>query len=838
VTADGIDASGTSVHDFQRSHATTTNSLAVMDIKAKSTGNMAAGFGSAARFIIEDDANTENVVAEIAARRESSDTTAALTFKTGGYERMRIDSSGNVGIGASSPSATLDVNSGAANTAAIFESTDAAVDLFLVDTGGNTRIRNQSGSFIVNTGGDASAITGGSEAMRIDSSGNVGIGVTPESWSTTGVVQVGRVSLTGQADAIGSNLNWNAYYNSGWKYKDSLEAGMLYLNNGVFRFKIASSGTADNAITWKTGLNIANNCDISFYEDTGTTAKFFWDASAESLGIGTSSPSAQVHINAVTQNKDGLYVYKSSDEANSAIVVKHDTSSDSRIIADFQNASGSVMKVLGGGNVGIGTSSPATYGGKVNICDGAVGGETNLVVANNNVNQFIRMGIKDNVAQITWDDGDSIAFGENTNSTSSGITTERMRIDSSGNVLVGTTTASGNKFKVERTDNDNAIAEFKTNNASGDVIIRSSGGYARVRATGTNELAFLNAGTEAMRITSSGNVGIGISSPYSTLDVKTTANSGSSALSAYGIRLEAIGAADETIVPITAGFVSSQDRARAGIGFIAKDIDGATGYGGEIGFYTRGSVDGNVLTKSDEKMRIDFSGNVGIGTSSPAETLHVKTAGSSTTYVTGVKIENDQDLSGENVGISFGSTSWPDGAAIYAVDKSSDGKCDLAFACRVGGAPTERMRILSSGGITFNGDTAAANALDDYEEGTWTPAMNGYSGTNNVQVGNYVIIGGMCYFNIQLGFNGSDGSIVSITLPVTSKNLGTVTGGGYMTYNDYVSGASNLEHTTSYVNSNSSILHVAINNNTNQTYNGLGAANGQCYYYFSGQYQV
>ena len=42
---------------------------------------------------------------------------------------------------------------------------------------------------------------------------------------------------------------------------------------------------------------------------------------------------------------------------------------------------------------------------------------------------------------------------------------------------------------------------------------------------------------------------------------------------------------------------------------------------------------------------------------------------------------------------------------------------------------SERMRILSSGGITFNGDTATTNALDDYEEGSWTPGIDGMTFT-------------------------------------------------------------------------------------------------------------
>ena len=43
-------------------------------------------------------------------------------------------------------------------------------------------------------------------------------------------------------------------------------------------------------------LLISDSGDISFYEDTGTTPKFFWDASAERLGIGTSSPSSELHV--------------------------------------------------------------------------------------------------------------------------------------------------------------------------------------------------------------------------------------------------------------------------------------------------------------------------------------------------------------------------------------------------------------------------------------------------------------------------------------------------------------------------------------------------------------
>ena len=63
----------------------------------------------------------------------------------------------------------------------------------------------------------------------------------------------------------------------------------------------------------------------------------------------------------------------------------------------------------------------------------------------------------------------------------------------------------------------------------------------------------------------------------------------------------------------------------------------------------------------------------------------------------------------------------------------------------------ERLRILSTGGITFNGDTATANALDDYEEGTFVPTLGGtttYIGAGGfyTKVGQVVSV--QCYVNI------------------------------------------------------------------------------------------
>ena len=96
---------------------------------------------------------------------------------------------------------------------------------------------------------------------------------------------------------------------------------------------------------------------------------------------------------------------------------------------------------------------------------------------------------------------------------------------------------------------------------------------------------------------------------------------------------------------------------------------------------------------------------------------------------------------------------------------------------------TERLRLTSdgyvrlaagTGGIQFNGDTAAANALDDYEEGTWTPTVSGGTtagtGTYSTQVGKYVKVGGKVFAEVTLEWSAhtGTGNMFLTGLPFTS----------------------------------------------------------------------
>ena len=157
----------------------------------------------------------------------------------------------------------------------------------------------------------------------------------------------------------------------------------------------------------------------------------------------------------------------------------------------------------------------------------------------------------------------------------------------------------------------------------------------------------------------------------------------------------------------------------------------------------------------DSSEKSTFSGDVEVGTTAPK--INLKN--------TDTSIVADQSLGVIEVESSDGSTGSAgtiaklDIAASGTFDGSGHGS-DFRFitgATNQSGSISlsEKLRIQTTGGISFNGDTAAANALDDYEEGTWTPQITASAGSAGTaaysnQVGRYTKIGNKVFFEFSV----------------------------------------------------------------------------------------
>jgi hypothetical protein len=193
---------------------------------------------------------------------------------------------------------------------------------------------------------------------------------------------------------------------------------------------------------------------------------------------------------------------------------------------------------------------------------------------------------------------------------------------------------------------------------------------------------------------------------------------------------------------------------------------------------------------ASERARIDSSGRLLVGTSSSSANARAVIAGRSDGNPAGtLMIEGTSatPANGDTLAQIRFSASAPSGSNSGAeIGAARDGgtwtnnssmPTRLAFYTTADGAssPTERLRITSTGqvrlagaGITFNGDTATANELDDYEEGTWTPALVGTTAVVYAnQAGKYVKIGRMVHVQGLLATGSQTFSSTAATLHIS-----------------------------------------------------------------------
>jgi len=248
-----------------------------------------------------------------------------MVFKTSTTTQMTLDASGNLGIGTSSPASKLNVvgtadatfnsqiligNSSAATQKLVFNPTVSSGISGLVD-----------GSMAFYANG------ANTERMRIDASGNLGLGVTPGTWAAAAKAIEFTYPTYGQDSAGSAFMSFNARESSAgnWVYKTTDEASQFVANtDGSFRFFTAPSGTAGNAISFTQAMTL----DASGNLLVGTTS----NANNYKTHIVTSASSIALGIwanNATTPSGINIYygaAAPNNGNANTSYLYCNDTS--------------------------------------------------------------------------------------------------------------------------------------------------------------------------------------------------------------------------------------------------------------------------------------------------------------------------------------------------------------------------------------------------------------------------------------------------------------------------------------------------------------------------------
>jgi hypothetical protein len=486
---------------------------------------------------------------------------------------------------------------------------------------------------------------------------------------TTTVAGTGTATLLGattgfQSFAVVGDAN-TTYYCIADQGGANWEVGIgTYTASGttLARTTVLSSSNADALVVFTAGIK-----DVFV---TYPSSKGLWkDASGNAIGLGT--PAAFVGTNItgtasgltagnVTTNANLTGAVTSSGNATSlgsftslqlATALTNETGTGSAVFSDNASllnptytgtltgstgvlniGSGQVYKDASG-NVGIGTSSPGakldintTASGNILNVQGASGpsAEINISLTSGTSNAEAILNFGSNLATSARYAG-RIAYSTNNNYMVFWTNTaERMRIDSSGNVGIGTSSPTqkltawvAGTLPSVIPNCQMLIGDTSTFANTGLALVTAVGNQSRVSFGSTaspllgsinydntsNYMYFTTNSTEAMRIDSSGNVGIGTSSPatYGKLVVKQTADTSISSLAL-------VAQASTTDSQLGIGYDSASGTFRLTSSYLS------TGVFKPISFWT-----------SDvERMRIDSSGNVGIGTSSPSGKLHVQ----------------------------------------------------------------------------------------------------------------------------------------------------------------------------------------------------------------------
>ena len=605
-----------------------SNSVSNIHFLTASTGSNAAADG----FYVGVNGTTAYII-----NREST----SLYLGSNGNVVQTISSSGNVGIGVTNPGYKLEVNSGTTNNIAKFVSSDGGGVITVKDSGGEVAFSNVGNDIFLKTSSSQT------NQMSILNSGNVGIGTN----SPSSKLQVHGTFLATENGTIEGRTNLK---------KDLIIRGNdVSANQGVVRFYVDNSN--------RLFIDTANNgADLFVIDGSGN------------VGIGTTNPQNKIHLYANNSSADALLKLEQDGTGDASIDFLLTSTNLFRVGVDHSNsdaftfAAGSFgtgldRMVIKGTNVGIGTSSPTEKlevdgnakatsfikdGGtsaEYLMADGSVtsgaGGGVTKIIAGTNVTISPVGGTGDVTINASGGGGGSflpLTGGTLTGNLTIDKSSATISISEPGGGVIrmvagGATgyigTYNNNSVQIMQNGGNAIFIDTSKNVGIGttspvypldvDGIIKTSTSFLgttviiqKVTALNTNGIQFTNnGGSEKMRITDGGNVGIGTNTPGKRLDIRTNGTGDGLILTtSQPVTFAQIINTNSESFPVGILSLNYGTNQAARVAALNNSMELSGGYlaGGYIKF----------RSNTTEVMRMTDFG-LGIGTTNPSEKLEV-----------------------------------------------------------------------------------------------------------------------------------------------------------------------------------------------------------------------
>jgi hypothetical protein len=464
--------------------------------------------------------------------------------------------------------------------------------------------------------------------------------------------------------------------------------------------------TITSSIVYSSGSNVFGNSVSNTQSMTGSVGI---SGSLAVVGAGTFSNSVSIINNATTETK---FAFSNQNNASGAIGVKAAVANNANVIYTsdlgghiFETGTTERMCITPSGSVGIGTTTPSasldvsagTSTGIVNLSGGSGGGT--------NVGQltFNRIGTGElaRIETIRNGGNDAGQLQFYTKPTAGSLAT-RMVIDTTGNVGIGTTTpatAGGSFTGLDvRGSSGGSLIMGSTSTLMSYIYADSTA--LTLQTTGSIPILFVPAGTERMRISSAGNVGIGTTTPETLLHVNSS-NAGGEGGYIYLDNPAASTLNNKSGIKF--GTSSGASFSTTPTGEISNIVTNAGTGASDLTF---GTFNGS---SSGERMRITSGGNVGIGTTSPTGQLSLanQISNGSTpvaSYAATNGVNGQNFLNGYYAGNTDGFGTYPrylDIVSVGSPDGTNGGSNIRFFTNPIANSSpaVERMRISSGGNV-------------------------------------------------------------------------------------------------------------------------------------------